>query len=53
MENLVLLGYVIFSYLFEIGASSVPHGSNWYNFLLAPIFMPIKIGRVLAYLSIK
>lgn len=50
MTGLVL--YCIISYLFEIGCSLVPKGTNWYNFLFAPIFMPIKIGRYLA-LTIK
>lgn len=51
MTELVL--YCIISYLFEIGCSTVPNGSNWYNFIFAPIFMPIKIGRALAYLCLK
>ena len=46
MEGLIL--YCIISYLFEIGCSIVPHGTNWINFLFAPIFMPIKIGRGLS-----
>lgn len=40
-----LLLYCIISYLFEIGCSMIPHGTNWFNFIFAPIFMPIKIGR--------
>ena len=51
MEELIL--YCIISYLFEIGCSTVPDGSNWYNFLFAPISMPIKIGSALAYLYSK
>ena len=54
MENAtIFILYCIISYLFEIGCSTVPNGSNWYNFLFAPIFMPIKIGRGLANLYSK
>ena len=54
MENsTIFILYCIISYLFEIGCSTVPNGSNWYNFLFAPIFMPIKIGRGLANLCSK
>jgi hypothetical protein len=28
--------------------SMVKDGSNWWNFLLAPIILPIKLGRTLA-----
>ncbi len=45
--------YVVFTYLFEIGCITVKDGSNWYNLLLAPIFMPIKIGRYYAYQMLK
>lgn len=51
--NTTLILYIIFSYLFEIGAGTQPNGSNWYNLLLAPIVMPIKIGRGIAYLFNK
>lgn len=45
--------YCIASYLFEFGASTVPGGTNWYNILFAPVFMPFKIGRALALLLTK
>lgn len=51
MEGLIL--YCIISYLFEIGCAMVSKGTNWVNFILAPVFMPIKIGRALAYLMIN
>lgn len=52
MEQTLIL-YCIISYLFELGCSLAPEGTNWYNFIFAPIFMPIKIGRGLALLLIK
>lgn len=56
LNNIIMAGlvlYCIISYLFEIGCLDVPFGTNWYNFLFAPIFMPIKIGRGLANLMNK
>ena len=32
--------YVVFTYLFDLGTSMIKNGSNWYNFLFAPIFFP-------------
>lgn len=48
-----MIAYCVISYLFEFGTSTVPNGTNWYNFLFAPVFMPIKIGRALALLLTK
>ena len=50
MTTLIL--YCIISYLFAFGTLMAPDGSNWYNFVFAPIFMPIQIGRALAILLI-
>jgi hypothetical protein len=52
MENLLYF-YIIFSYLFELGASSIKNGSNWWNFLLAPIILPIKMGMYYAHMISK
>ena len=47
---ITLIIYCIFSYLFEIGINSIEEIS-WYIILLAPIAMPIQIGRGLAFLT--
>lgn len=44
----LLYFYIAFTYLFEIGCALAPDGSNWYDFMFAPIIFPIKIGRMCA-----
>ena len=43
-----LIFYIAFSYLFEIGCATQPNGSNWYNLLLSPVMLPIKLGMYMA-----
>ena len=48
MEKELLAFYIVLCYLFDFGALTVKNGSNWWNFIFAPIFVPIKLGRILA-----
>ena len=48
MKDFIIF-YCVIAYLFEIGASMHPDGSNWWNLLFAPIVVPIHMGRYMAY----
>lgn len=44
MENsTTFILYCIISYLFEIGCSMIPHGTNWFNFIFAQFLCLLKL----------
>ena len=47
MENLLYF-YIIISYLVMIGAKTASKQMQFWNILLAPIVLPIALGRYLA-----
>ena len=40
----MIVFYIVFSYLYMLGVRSVTKIPDW-NFLLAPIFLPIILGQ--------
>lgn len=46
--------YIVFSYFFMLGTFTVPGISiKWYNFILAPIAMPMVAGQFMAIIIHK